>query len=83
MRLSDAGLFRVKTKLIYPHHPPPPWPNEDAAPRSLEPIVRRRNYRVAILRMAINSTDVLRRRVDDDIDTSVFDHLQRYDRTGL
>jgi len=41
MRLSDAGLRRPKTKLIYPNHRPPPWPNEDATPRSLEPIVRR------------------------------------------
>ena len=32
MRLSDAGLRRRKTKLLYPHHRPPPWPNEDAAP---------------------------------------------------
>jgi hypothetical protein len=32
MRLSDAGLRGRQTKLIYPNHRPPPWPNEDAAP---------------------------------------------------
>ena len=41
MRLSDAGLCHCKTKLIYLNHRPTPWLNEDAAPRSLEPIVRR------------------------------------------
>jgi hypothetical protein len=41
MRLSDTGHRQPKTKLIYPHHRLPPWFNEDAAPRSLEPIVRR------------------------------------------
>jgi len=42
MRLSDAELSLLKPKLIYPDHRPPPWPIEAAAPRSLEPIVRRR-----------------------------------------
>src|SRR6202522_2328377 len=32
MRLSDARLRCRQTKLIYPNHRPPPWPNE-AAPR--------------------------------------------------
>jgi hypothetical protein len=41
MRLSDAGLRRRKTRLIYPNHRPSPWLNEYATPRSLEPIVRR------------------------------------------
>src|ERR1700683_8489 len=40
MRLSDAGLRCRETKLIYPNHRPPRWLTEDAAPRSLEPIVR-------------------------------------------
>jgi hypothetical protein len=40
MRLSDVGRHRHQTKLIYPDHPPSPWLTEDAAPRSLEPIVR-------------------------------------------
>ena len=40
MRLSDAGLRRPKTNLIYPNHRLPPWPNGDAIPRSLEPLVR-------------------------------------------
>jgi hypothetical protein len=40
MRLSDAGLHQRQTKALYPNHRLPPWPNEDAAPRSLEPIVR-------------------------------------------
>src|ERR1700733_11817341 len=40
MRLSDAGLHRRQTKALYPNHRPTPWPNEDVAPRSLEPIVR-------------------------------------------
>jgi hypothetical protein len=31
MRLSDAGLRRRPTKLIYPDHRLPPWLNEDAA----------------------------------------------------
>ena len=39
MRLSDAGLRRHPTKLIYPDHRPAPWPTEVVAPRSLEPIV--------------------------------------------
>jgi hypothetical protein len=39
MRLSDAGLRRHPTKLIYQDHPPSPWLAEDDAPRSLEPIV--------------------------------------------
>jgi hypothetical protein len=30
MRLSDARLRRLKTKLIYPDHRLPPWLNEDA-----------------------------------------------------
>ena len=41
MRLSDAGLRRHQTKLIYPDHRHPPWLTENATPRSLEPIVRR------------------------------------------
>ncbi len=41
MRLSDAGLRYRQTKLVYPDHRLLPWPNEDATPRSLEPIVRR------------------------------------------
>jgi hypothetical protein len=40
MRLSDARLRRRKTKLIYSNRLSP-WLTEDAAPRSLEPIVRR------------------------------------------
>jgi hypothetical protein len=40
MRLSDAGLRQRQTKALYPNHRLPPWPTEDAAPRSLEPIVR-------------------------------------------
>ena len=40
MRLSDVGLRRHPTKLIYPHHRPSTWLTEDATPRSLEPIVR-------------------------------------------
>src|SRR5882724_11558366 len=40
MRLSDAGLRCRQTKPIYRNHRSPPWPNEDATPRSLEPIVR-------------------------------------------
>jgi hypothetical protein len=42
MRLSDAGVRCRPTKLIYPNHRFPPWPTEDPAPRSLEPIVRGR-----------------------------------------
>ena len=30
MRLSDAGLRRHPTELIYPDHRLPPWLNEDA-----------------------------------------------------
>jgi hypothetical protein len=40
MRLSDAGLRQHQTKALYANHRLPPWPNEDAALRSLEPIVR-------------------------------------------
>jgi hypothetical protein len=40
MRLSDAELHQRPTKLIYPNHRVPPCLTEDAAPRSLEPIVR-------------------------------------------
>ena len=40
IRLSDAGLRRHPTKLIYLNHRLPPRLNEVAAPRSLEPIVR-------------------------------------------
>ena len=40
MRLSDAGLRRRPTKLVYLNHRLPPCPTESAAPRSLEPIVR-------------------------------------------
>jgi hypothetical protein len=40
MRLSDARLRYRKPKLIYPDHRLPPWLTEDAAARSLEPIVR-------------------------------------------
>ena len=45
MRLSDAGVRRRQTELIYIDHQPSPWLTEDDAPRSLEPIVRRRRYR--------------------------------------
>jgi hypothetical protein len=44
MRLSDAGLRQRQTKLIYPKHRLPPWLKEDAAPRSLEPIVRQQHW---------------------------------------
>ena len=40
MRLNDVGLRRRQTKLIYPNQRSPPWLAEDAAPRSLQPIVR-------------------------------------------
>ena len=40
MRLSDAGMRRRKTKLLYLNHRLPPWHTEDALPRSLEPMVR-------------------------------------------
>jgi hypothetical protein len=30
MRLSDAGLRRHPSELIYPNHRPPPWLTEDA-----------------------------------------------------
>src|SRR5258706_12007599 len=40
IRLSVAGLRCRPTKLIYPDHPSPPWLTEEAAPPSLEPIVR-------------------------------------------
>src|SRR6266478_9970975 len=30
MRLSDAGLRRLKTKTVYPDHRSPPWLTEDA-----------------------------------------------------
>jgi hypothetical protein len=33
MRLSDAGLRRRTSKLIYLNHRPPPWLNEDDTPR--------------------------------------------------
>jgi|SRR5450631_915440 len=42
MRLSDAELRRRPMKLIYPNHRPFPWPTEEVAPRSLQPIVRSR-----------------------------------------
>ena len=31
MRSCDAGMRRRQTKLFYPNHRLPPWPNEDAA----------------------------------------------------
>jgi hypothetical protein len=40
MRLSDARLRCRQMKLFYLNHRLPLWPNEVAAPRSLEPIVR-------------------------------------------
>jgi hypothetical protein len=40
--LSDPRLRCRETKLLYPNHRSPPGLTEDAAPRSLEPIVRRR-----------------------------------------
>jgi hypothetical protein len=43
MRLSDAGLRRRRTKVLYPNHRSPPWLTEDPTPRSLEPIVRRQH----------------------------------------
>jgi hypothetical protein len=36
MRLSDAGMRRHPTKLIYFDHRSSPWLTEDATPRSLE-----------------------------------------------
>ena len=41
MRLTDAGLHQRQTKALYPKHRLPPWLNEAAVPRSLEPIVGR------------------------------------------
>jgi hypothetical protein len=32
MRLSDAGLRRRQTKLVYLNHRLPPWLTEDASP---------------------------------------------------
>jgi len=46
MRLSDAGLRRRPTKLIYLNHRLPPWLTEVAAPRSLEPIVMRSSWQL-------------------------------------
>jgi hypothetical protein len=51
MRLSDAGLHRRPTKLIYPDHRLPPWLNEDAtrdrSNRLLEGrVLERPKYRV-------------------------------------
>src|SRR5882757_7616096 len=40
MRLSDARLRRRQRKILYLNHRLPPWLNEDATPRSLEPMVR-------------------------------------------
>ncbi len=40
---------RPHTELFYPDHRLPPWPTEDATPRSLEPIVRTPTWRVAQL----------------------------------
>jgi hypothetical protein len=40
MRLSDAGFHQRQTKTLYPDHRLPPRLNEDATPRSLQPIVR-------------------------------------------
>jgi hypothetical protein len=42
MRLSDAGLHQRQSKAVYLSHRLPPLPDEDPAPRSLEPIVRSR-----------------------------------------
>jgi hypothetical protein len=53
MRLSDAGLRFQQTKLLYPDHLPSPWPTEDAAPRSLEPIVRSHARRLRTSRSAL------------------------------
>jgi hypothetical protein len=40
MRLSDAGLRRRQTELIYADHRLPPWLNEDAARDRSNRIVR-------------------------------------------
>jgi hypothetical protein len=42
MRLSDAGLRQRQTKALNPNHQSPPWLSEDAAPRSLEPLLDER-----------------------------------------
>jgi hypothetical protein len=44
MRLSDAGLHQRQTKALNPNHRLPPSLIEDAAPRSLEPIVRQQHW---------------------------------------
>jgi hypothetical protein len=45
---SDAGLRQRQAKLIYPNHPSPPWLTDDAAPRSVEPIVKRHSQQGSI-----------------------------------
>jgi hypothetical protein len=59
MRLSDAGLRRRQTKLIYPNHRPSPWSTEDAVPRSLEPLVRRQHTATTLSMMASENCSVI------------------------
>jgi len=42
MRFSDAGCADIQRSRLYSNHRSPLWSTEDTAPRSLEPIVRRR-----------------------------------------
>jgi hypothetical protein len=53
MRLSDAGVHRGKTKVLYPNHRPLLSAKETNLPCSLEPIVRsapetRRNHHLVV-----------------------------------
>ena len=49
MRLSDAGLRRRQTMLIYSDHRSSPWLPGAVAPRSLEPVVRHQHVREPLL----------------------------------
>ena len=81
MRLSDAGLRQRRTKVLYPNHRFPPWLTEDAAPRSLQPIVRSRSdAHMSVVGPAAAGMSVSRRRqltIDRDQPRVLHEEKQR------
>jgi hypothetical protein len=83
MRLSDAGVRRRPTKLIYLNHRPPPWLTEHAPRDRSNRWLDGEAAKSLMLRRPIINITFLYRRDDEDIDSGVFEHLQTNYCAGL
>ena len=83
MRLSDAGLHQRQTKVLYPHHPFPPWFNEDVTrdrSNRLLDVSRPKVYSCAIRNDSIQFFD-FRIRDGDTTDRPVHEAVRAADPT--